>query len=298
MERTYLRTSWKDRIFDAFNVIVLSLLIVVMLYPFLNQIAISFNDSADTVRGGITIWPRKFSLDAYSYIFQNQELLKASFISFLRVVVGTSLSVLATALLAYIVTINDFSGRKFIRRLFIITMYFSGGLIPFYLLIAKLKMIDTFTVLWLPGLFSAYHMLIMASYMQGIPDSLGESARLDGASEFRIFWQIILPISVPVIAAVSVFTAVGHWNSWFDCMIYNPSGNWDTLQVYLRRMLLEIQALQGLRDQQMAQSQYAALTAQTVRAATTIIVTAPIALVYPFFQKYFISGITIGAVKE
>lgn len=298
MEKDFLNRGWKSKAFDVFNVILLLLLVVVMVYPFLNQLAISLNDSADAVKGGITIFPRKFSLSSYEYMFKNEKLIRASFISVLRVTVGTATSVLATSLLAYLVTIKSFSGKKFMRRLFIITMYFSGGLIPFYMLIVKLGMIDSFAVYILPGLFSAYHMLIIASYMQDIPYSLSESAMLDGAGVFTIFWKIIIPVCVPVIAAICVFTAVGHWNSWFDTMIYNPSGEWDTLQVFLRRMLLEIEALENIRNQQMAQSRFAALTVQTVRAATTMIVTIPIAMIYPFFQKYFISGITMGAVKE
>lgn len=298
MNRQYLKKSWKDWVFEGVNVLLLLLLVVVTLYPFLNQLAISFNESNDAIKGGITIFPRVFSTDAYKFMFKNDKLLKATVISILRVVVGTSTSVFVTALLAYIVTIKGFSGRKFMRRLFIITMYFSGGLIPTYLMIVKLGFVDTFAVYWVPTLVSAYHMLIIASFMQEIPYSLTESAKLDGAGIFTIFLKIIIPISVPVIAAICVFTSVRHWNSWFDVMIYNPSGDFDTLQVFLRRMLLEIEALEDLRDQQMARTEFATLTAQTVRSATTIIVTLPIACVYPFFQKYFISGITMGAVKE
>ncbi len=290
--------TWQSKLFDMVNIVLLLLVVVVMLYPFLNQLAISLNDSTDAIRGGITFYPRKFSLDSYKFMFQNDNLLGAAWMSLLRVVVGTVTGVLCTALLAYIVTIRSFSGRKFMRRLFIITMYFSGGLIPTYLLIVKLGLTNTFTVYWVPALISSYYMLIIASYMQNIPPSLTESAMLDGASYFTIFRKIIIPISVPVLAAICVFTGVSHWNSWFDVMIYNPSGEFDTLQVFLRRMLLEIEALTSIRDAQMARTQFASLTAETVRAATTMIVTIPIALIYPFFQKYFVSGITMGAVKE
>ena len=184
------------------------------------------------------------------------------------------------------------------RRLFVITMYFGGGMIPIYLLFIKLHLTESFNVYWIPDIFNAYFMLIIAAYMQEIPESLSESARMDGAGELRIFFKIMLPICIPVIAAVCVFTAVGHWNSWFDCMIYNPSGKFDTLQVYLKRMLLEVQALDQIKDQALAHTKFAKLSAETVRAAVTMIVTVPIAMIYPFFQKYFMSGITIGAVKE
>ncbi len=290
--------DWKRRLFEIINTTFLLFVVVVMLYPFINQLAISLNDSTDAIRGGITFYPRKFSLESYKFMFQNENLSHASWMSLLRVFIGTITGVLATALLAYIVTIKNFSGRKFIRRLFIITMYFSGGLIPIYLLIVKLGLTNTFTVYWLPALISSYYMLIIASYMQNIPASLTESAMLDGATYFTIFRKIIIPISIPVLAAICVFTGVNHWNSWFDVMIYNPSGEFDTLQVFLRRMLLEIEALTSIRDAQMARTEFSSLTAETVRAATTMIVTIPIALIYPFFQKYFVSGITMGAVKE
>lgn len=298
MRKSFLKKTWQDYMIDGTIAFLLVILVIVTLYPFINQLAISFNDSTDAIRGGIYLWPRQFSVDAYSFVFQNSELFKASVMSLLRVVIGTGNGVFATSLLAYIVTIKGFSGRKFLRRLFIITMYFSGGLIPTYLLLVRLGLSDTFTVYWLPSLISAYHMLIIASYMQDIPGSLSESAMLDGANYFQIFTKIIIPISVPVIAAICVFTGVRHWNSWFDVMIYNPSGKFDTLQVFLRRMLLEVEALENLQDQQAAMTEFASLTAETVRAATTMIVTLPIALIYPFFQKYFISGITMGAVKE
>ncbi len=292
------KRGWQSRLFDIVNMVLLLFIVVVMLYPFINQLAISLNDSTDAIRGGITFYPRKFSLESYKFMFQNANLLSAAWMSLLRVLVGTTTGVLATALLAYLVTIKNFSGRKFMRRLFIITMYFSGGMIPTYLLIVKLGLTNTFTVYWLPALISSYYMLIVASYMQNIPASLTESAMLDGATYFTIFRKIIIPISIPVLAAICVFTGVNHWNSWFDVMIYNPSGEFDTLQVFLRRMLLEIEALTSIRDAQMARTEFSSLTAETVRAATTMIVTIPIALIYPFFQKYFVSGITMGAVKE
>ena len=298
MELRHLKKSLGSKIFDVFNTIFMILLIIIMLYPFINQLAISFNDSTDAVKGGIYLWPRKLSFDSYKFIFGQKSMLKATFISIARVLVGTATSVMGTALLAYVVTIKGFSGRKFMRRLFVITMYLNGGLIPFYLLMLKLHLTNTFTIYWLPSIFSAYNMLIIAAYMQEIPNALTESARIDGAGELTIFWKIMLPICIPVIAAICVFNGVGHWNDWFTTVVYNPTGKWDTLQVYLRRVLLETEALEKIRDQQMAATQYSSLTAKTVQAAITMIVTIPIAMIYPFFQKYFISGITIGAVKE
>lgn len=177
-------------------------------------------------------------------------------------------------------------------------MYFSGGLIPTYLLMVNLKLINTFSVYIIPGLFSAYYMLLIASYIQNIPEALFEAARIDGCSELGIYINILLPVCVPVFAAIAVYLSVGHWNSWFDVLIYNPKGQWDTLQVFLRRILLESEAASKVTELANAESKLKNMTSESVRAATTITVTVPILLVYPFFQKYFISGITIGSVKQ
>lgn len=294
----YGKETIGGRVFDVFNVIFIFLLTFIMLYPFWNQLIVSFNEGIDTSLGGLYFWPRAFTLDNYAYIFKQSGLTSAAVVSVLRVIVGTSTSVFCTGLLAYITTIKWFSGRKFMRIIFLITMYFGGGLVPTYLLISNLGLMDTFTVYWLPGLFNAYNMLLIASYIYNLPDSLSESARIDGAGEITIFWKIIIPLCLPVIATIALFNAVGHWNSWFDVMIYNSSGNWDTLQVYLRKILLESEQIGKLTNQQQQMEAMRKLTPGSVRAATTMIVTIPIICLYPFLQKYFISGITIGAVKE
>ncbi|NQT58526.1 MAG: carbohydrate ABC transporter permease [Bacteroidetes bacterium] len=298
MRHTYYQKNWATKTFDVLNLLLMLALIFIMLYPFINQIALSFNDGNDALRGGIYFFPRKFSLNAYELLFSHPKLLRGAGISLLRVVVGTITCLFTTGLLGYIVTIRSFSGRKFLRILFIFTMYLSGGLIPFYLLIVGLGLTNTFTVYWLPTLINTYYMLLMASYMQNLPSSLAESARIDGCFEIGIYIRIIIPIATPVFAAIAVFVTVQHWNSWFDVLIYNPSGTWDTLQIYLRRLLLEVEAISQIKDQQLALSKLRNVSPITYRAATSIIVIVPIVMVYPFLQKFFISGITMGAVKE
>jgi putative aldouronate transport system permease protein len=284
--------------FDVINVTLMLGFVFIMIYPFWNQLVISLNEGTDTVMGGLYFWPRKWTLANYQYMLRSSSLAQGLFNSVARVIVGTAINVLCSGLLAYVTTVRGFSGRRLVRVAFIATMYFSGGMIPYYLLIVNLRLTNTFTIYWLPGVFSAFNMLLIASYIYGLPASLMESARIDGAGDFRIYFSIILPMCLPVIAAVSIMTAVSHWNSWFDTIIYNPGGQWDTLQVFLRRILLEReQAARLLLDQQQ-QEAMRKLTTLSVRAATTMIVTIPIICVYPFFQKYFISGITIGAVKE
>ena len=216
----------------------------------------------------------------------------------MRVLIGTISSLFCTGILAYITTVPFFTGRRIIRIIFMITMYFSGGLVPTYLVYTQYGLTNNFLVYILPSLFNAYNMMLIASYMNNLPHALAESARLDGAREITIYAKIYLPICIPVFAAVAVFTAIGHWNSWFDVVVYNSSGTWDTLQVYLRRILLEAEMISKLQGDQRAMAAYRNLTPGSIRAATTMIVTIPIIIVYPFMQKYFISGMTIGAVKE
>lgn len=292
-----IKPSLGSRIFDICNVVFMIVFSFLMLYPFVNLLAISLNDGVDAARGGIYFFPRVFSLDAYTFLLKSEKLFSGLWISLLRVVVGTTTCVFMTGLLAYVVTIRNFSGRKFMRIMFLITMYFSGGLIPTYLLMVQLGLTNSFHVYWIPGLLNAYYMLLMASYMQGLPESLFESARIDGASELKIYAKVVIPISLPVFAAITVFSSVGHWNSWFDVILYNSSGTWDTLQAYLRKLLLEVEALQQIQDAQRAYSKYRNISSVTLRAAVTMVVTIPIACVYPFMQKYFVGGITLGAVK-
>lgn len=297
MKPSYIKDSFGGKIFDVFLYIFMILFSFIMIYPFYNQFIISLNEGLDTVKGGLYFFPRKFTLDNYIYMFKKGNLLRGAVISVLRVIVGTSTTVFCSGLLAYITTIKNFSGRRFMRIVFLITMYFGGGMIPTYLLIVSLKLTDTFTVYWLPGLFNAYYMLLISSYMNGLPDSLVESARIDGAGDIRIYVQIMLPLCLPVLAAVSVMAGVGHWNSWFDVLIYNSSGKWDTLQVHLRRILLDVEQVQKLMSEQQQAAEMRKLTPESIRAATTMIVTIPIIMIYPLLQRYFISGITIGAVK-
>lgn len=297
MKTNRIKTSTASKIFDVCNVLFMLLFAFIMIYPFWNQLVISFNEGSDTVKGGLSFWPRTFTFDNYTYIFKRSSIGKGAVVSVLRAAVGTTLTIFFTGLLAYVTTIRHFVGRNFMRLVFVITMYFGGGLIPTYLLYTQLGLTETFTVYWLPTLFSAYYMILIASFIQGLPDSLAESARLDGASELMIYFKVILPLCKPVIAAIAVMLAVGHWNSWFDVMLYNSSGKWDTLQVYLRKILLESEQASRLLSEQKQYAFMKNLTTSSIRAATTMIVTIPIVCIYPFLQKYFVGGITIGAVK-
>lgn len=293
----YIKRTIAGTIFDILNALFMTVFVFLMVYPFINLLALSFNDGVDAVKGGIYFWPRKFSLASYQYMLKNPKLIRGTFVSIMRVIVGTATGLLGSALLGYIVSCRHFYGRRFMRVLFIITMYFGGGLISTYLLMLRLGLSNTFHVYWIPGIFSAYYMLLISSYIQNLPESLFESARIDGASELRTFIQIALPLSVPVLACIAVYIGVGQWNSWFDVSLYSKDGKWDNLQIILNRLLNQAAALENIMEQQRLYEEMRRITPQTVRAATTMIVTLPIIFIYPFFQKYFISGITLGAVK-
>ena len=296
MNEYYRKTVW-TRLFDVVNAILMCLFMLTILFPFWNQLCISLSDISITPVSNITFYPQHFNIEAYQRVFSDARIVRATGVSVLRVLVGTVGTLFCTGLLAYVTTIQWFSGRKLLRRAFVVTMYFGAGLIPTYLAFISIGLYNTFWVYIVPGLFSAYYMLIIASYIQSMPDALFEAARIDGATEMKIYLRVVLPISFPVFAAIAVYCAVDQWNAWFDTTIYVSNGKWDTLQIYLRRVLLEIEALSMIEDSSRALSKFRTLTPHSIRAATTMIVTLPIVCVYPFLQKYFLSGITIGAVK-
>jgi putative aldouronate transport system permease protein len=294
----YIKQTKSGAIFDVVNHILLLLFLCLMLYPFINIIAISFNDGSDALRGGVYLWPRVFTTANYAFVLKNDTLFKGALVSVLRSVVGTTTGVFCNALLGYIVSCRKFSGRSFIRILFVFTMYFSGGLIPTYLLLTSLGFANTFTVYWLPYLCGGFYMLLAASYIQNIPETMFEAVRVDGGSEFRIFLQFVLPLSLPMLACIAIYIGVWHWNSWFDVNLYSHDGVWDNLQIILYRILNQSQSLTDTSSSVMAYQEMKSIQPLTVRSAITVIVVAPIVIIYPFFQKYFITGMTLGSVKQ
>lgn len=294
----YIKQTKSGRVFDAFNIVLMIAILIAVVYPFINVLAISFNDGYDAVRGGIYLWPRVFSLENYKFVLADSSLIRGFVVSVLRTVIGTVTAVLGNALLGYIVSCRQFRGRKFMRILFLITMYFGGGLIPVYLLMTRLGLVNTLAVYWVPSIFSAYYMLLCASYVQNIPEALFEAARVDGASELCIFTRFVLPLSVPMLACIAIYVGVGHWNSWFDVNLYSKNGTWDNLQIILYRILNQTNAISNMTDSVMIAEKMRGIQPLTVRAAITIIVVVPIIVIYPFFQRYFVSGMTLGAVKQ
>ncbi|HHV10092.1 MAG TPA: carbohydrate ABC transporter permease [Clostridiales bacterium] len=291
------RKSAVEWIFDSLNLILILLAFAVFLYPFWNQLVLSFNVGTDAAKGGIYFWPRKFSLDNYTYVLGVTHFFRSVLYSILRVVVGTFGNLFCCGLLGYVLAQKSFSGSRFMRTVTVLSMYIPIGLIPIYVLYSNLKLLDSFTVYWLPGLITGWNVLMITSFVESQPVALFESARLDGASELTVFTRIVFPICKPVFAALAIITAVNHWNSWFDVLVYNPSGNFDTLQMVLQRLLIKADIAKDLMNQNNNPESYKLLTPITIRAATTMIVTIPIAAVYPFFQRYFVGGLSLGAVK-
>lgn len=291
------KKSTADKIFVVCNTIFMVLFVVITLYPVLNTLAISFNDGIDTIRGGVHLLPRKFTLKNYQTVFQKQNLLTGAYISVLRTVVGTFLSLALNAILAFIVSRKKFLFKSQLSLFWVITMYVNGGMIPTFLLYRGLHLTNSFWVYVIPGMFSAFNMLVIRTYMTGIPDSLEESAQLDGAGYTTIFVKIISPLCKPVYATVALFVAVGQWNSWFDAMLYNRmSSHLTTLQYELMKLLSSV-TNQGTSAEAMKNAA-GTVTPTSVRAAATILTMLPIICLYPFLQRYFVTGLTIGGVKE
>ncbi|RCX22649.1 carbohydrate ABC transporter membrane protein 2 (CUT1 family) [Fontibacillus phaseoli] len=287
-----------EKIFDICNVILMTVILIITLYPFLNVLAISLNDSTDTVRGGIYIWPREFTLENYKTIFGYTGLLQGFKITMFRTVAGTILGLISASMLAYTLSRPDFKSRKFVSTFLALTMYFSGGLVPTYMLMRHLDLIGTFWIYILPGLVSAFNVFIIRSFIDGLPYALQESAKLDGANDFKIYYKIILPLCKPVLATIALFLAVGQWNSWFDTYLYNGNKpDLTTLQYELMKVLASTNQGASMANANDLANQMAQVSPESIKMAITIVVTVPILIVYPFLQRYFVSGMTLGAVK-
>lgn len=293
------KTSLGDKIFTVCNTLFMIAFVVITLYPVLNTLAISFNDGIDAVRGGIHLIPRKFTLKNYQTVLGKQNMITGAYITVLRTVIGTVLALLTNALLAFVVSRKRFLFKSQLSLFWVITMYVNGGMIPVFLLYKNLHLTGTFWVYVVPGMISAWNMLVMRTYMQGLPDSLEESAQLDGAGYWTVFVKIISPLCKPVYATVALFVAVGQWNSWFDAMLYNRmKTEYTTLQYELMKLLSSVMQQSGSAANASQTAAAGAVTPVSVRAAATIATMLPIVCLYPFLQRYFVTGLTIGGVKE
>ncbi len=293
-----------DAVFNTFNFVFMALLAIVTLYPFINTLAISFNNGVDTLRGGIYLWPREFSLMNYKAIFIGGNIFHAFYISVARTLISTLLNIFLTTMLAFTLSRKEFVFRKPITLIFVLTMYFNAGIIPNYFLIKNLHLLGSFWVYVLPSMIAAFNMIVIRTFIIGIPESFVESARIDGAGDFRIFMQVIFPLCKPVLATIALFVAVGAWNTWFDTFLYCSSKqNLSTLQYELMKLLSSTQNFNSnpaLASGIGANSHSAEnlVTSLSIRASITIVAAVPIIIVYPFLQRYFVVGLNVGGVKE
>lgn len=293
-----MKRTLEDKIVDTVNYILLAIIFVVTAYPFYYLIVISFNEGLDASLGGIYFWPRKFSLVNYTTLLSDPKWINAFFVSVARTVVGTILGVLFTCLVAYGLAKKDLVFKNVYFSLFIIGMYVSGGLIPFYVVLRSLHLLNTFWVYVVPSMLNIFLLLIAISFFRELPVELEESARIDGAHELRIFSSIILPISKPLLATMALFIGVGQWNAWLDSAYYVQNDNLRTLTY---RMIEVINAASVPLDLQGPAVEYATRAAQatpfSLQITAMVVAIVPILCVYPFLQKYFVQGATIGALK-
>ncbi len=293
-----------EKVFNVFNIIMLSLLSASFLYPFWNTFVLSFNDSLDSLRGGVYFWPRIFTLDNYQAVLSDSTIYRAYVITILKTVFGTLTSVTFTGMFAYGLSKKKLMFRNFYLTICTITLFFSGGLIPTYLLYRSLGLLDNFMVYIIPGLWSVGNMLVMKSFFVGLPNALEEAAEIDGCNHLQIFFQIIVPLSMPVISTVALMNAIAHWNGWFDAYIYINNETLYPLQTVLMKIINQSNMITAMKSGEMFQSQTdvsvssGMVTSEGIKMATMMVTVGPIILVYPFFQKYFVKGMTLGSIKE
>lgn len=290
------QTTW----FDYFNVGVMVVVCLTMLYPIWYSLVISFNEGMDAMLGGIYWWPRKFSLENYRAVFQNPRIINGFVISVLRTVIGTTVAVFFTAMVAYAYSKRFLIWRGFFLTLGILTLFFQGGLIPTYLVYFNLGLVNRFAVYILPTMFEFFHAIIFMTFFRGIPESLEESAKMDGANDMHVFWRIVIPLSTPVVATIAVFQGVWNWNDFFYGVIYITNDRLQPIQTYLYKVIAQTSSYDmmptsaagmaaSMRNQQ--------LNSESIKMATMMVTTVPIVIIYPLLQRHFVKGVMVGSIK-
>lgn len=295
---TRIRSTVEDKVFDTLVIFFSVIVLILTLYPFYYVIIMSFNDGYDSLRGGIYFWPRQFTLSNYTQFLTDSKWLHAILITVAKTVVGAALTVLFTCMVAYGLSMKDLLFKKTYNVILLICMYFSGGLIPYYLTLMSYGILDTFWVYVIPTMFSTYYCILAVSFFKEIPVSIIESARLDGAGELTIFFRFVLPLSKALLATLALFAAVAQWNSWTDTAFFTPGNkSLRTLAFLLRDVIARNQTAAVSRQTMMHAAEDLHTTSSSVQMAAMIIAVLPITCVYPFLQKYFVKGIMLGAVK-
>jgi putative aldouronate transport system permease protein len=287
------RLNW----FDYLNYTLLILLAAITVFPFIYVIAGSFNLGSDYMRGGVYFFPRVISMDNYTMIWSDKRLFIGFQNTVARTVIGTVTGVLFTAIVSYGMSRKDLPAKKLIYWFNIFTMFFGGGLIPYFLLLKQLTLMNTFWVYIIPALYSVFNMIVFSNFFREIPEELHESAVVDGAGEFTILFKLYLPLSKPVLATIALWVGVGHWNSFFDSMVFTTDPNLATLQLFLVKLIKEASVAQGEAATKIPSQVLKTVSIVTIRYAAIVISSIPIFAVYPFMQKYLVKGVMLGSVK-
>jgi putative aldouronate transport system permease protein len=305
-DRSYLsfKSFLGDLAFELVKGIALTFMVVVTLYPFWNTVVVSFNLGTDTIRGGIYLWPRIFTLANYKAVWLTAKIPHALMVSVARATISTLLNLFFTTMLAYALSRKEFVLRRPLTTIVVLSMYVNAGLFPNYFLIKALHLNGTFWVYVVPSIISAFNFIVIRTYIRTIPESLFESARIDGISDFKMFTHFVLPLSKPVLATVALFVAVGAWNAWFDTLLYNSNKpQLFTLQYQLMSLLQssmnQSKSAADVGSLGMAANAAASMvTPISIRSAIVIVAAVPILIAYPFVQRYFVVGMNVGSIKE
>lgn len=287
----------KIYLFDVVNVCVMVCFCILILFPFWDMIVRSLSSPTDSTKLELMLWPKNFVTSAYRYCLKDDGILRAYGVTIARTVLGTLLSLLLILLAAYPLAKKELPGRKYITFFFLIPMFFTGGLIPSYIINRSIGLVDNFLVYILPGAVNVYNVVLARNFLMGIDKSLEESAFMDGAGYGTVLMRIIVPLSKPILATLALWIAVAHWNSWFDSMIYIRSADLEVVQLLLHRMLDTTQSMSEEMQMYMVNNPADTVTSMSVRMAMTIITIIPIMCIYPFVQKFFVKGIMVGSLK-
>ena len=297
-----MKKTFSRKVFNVANITFFILMMIGVLFPYVNVLAKAFNEGKDTAMGGILLLPRRFTWENFETVIKNEAFGGAFFMSASLAVVCTVCNLTVQFMAAYAFLNRDLAGRSILMTFLFIPMYFGGGIIPQYILYSNIGLLNTYWVYVLPGLMNTYNMIIIRSYLESIPPSLRESARIDGANDIKIAFQIMLPLSKPVLATVALWTAVGAWSTWTPTLYYITNKKLITLQYLLMQVIKESDRIRSMIVEAQLRGETVDIvpkvTTESVQSAQIIITTFPIIMVYPFLQKYFITGVTLGAVKD
>ena len=294
-----MKKTRPQQVFTVFNYIFLTMLGVLCVLPLLNIIALSFSSRNMVNARMVTFWPKQFTVSSYAYMLEKSGLMPAVLITLKRVVLGLVVNILMTIIVAYPLskTKEAFRSRKYYVGFFLFTMIFNGGLIPTYLVVKELRMLDTIWVLILPNAVTMYYVLLMLNFFRGLPSSIEEAAIVDGCNQWQTMVKIYLPLSLPSLATIALFIVVGHWNEWFDGMIYNNKSTNYPLMTFLQYQIINFKTSDLRPEQIAANPSLADLDGRAIKSAGIVLCTLPILCLYPFLQRYFVTGIVVGSVK-